>query len=56
MFSITDKPLPMKPPYDVDANYPRLNITLKPGWSDSTRVMKSITIDDIPNDPRWKLT
>jgi hypothetical protein len=54
MFFLTDKALPMKPPYDDAGTPPRLNITLPPGWSDGTRIIKSITIETIPNDPHWR--
>jgi hypothetical protein len=54
MFFITDRALPMTEPY-IGATENYLDITLSPGWSDRTPIMKSITIDDIPNDPHWKL-
>jgi hypothetical protein len=51
MFFITDKALPMNPLYDDAGTYPRLNITLPPGWSDGTPIVGSINIDTIPSEP-----
>jgi len=54
MFFITDKALPMKPPYDGGTSV-LLNTELKPGWGGSTSIVQNVTITDIPSDPHCKL-
>ena len=59
-FFITDKALPMTPPYDTVTTFPFLNIPLDTGFSTSLCITKGITINaEIINamstDSNWKL-